>query len=68
MLDVAGACIRRLTELGDYRYNYSADETLVMALDTWVTPAEMLGRLDALDAPYGDVYARIGSASDDGRR
>ena len=67
MLDVAGACIRRLTELGDYRYNYSADETLVMALDTWVTPAEMLGRLEALDARYGDVYARIASVDDNSR-
>jgi FkbM family methyltransferase len=63
MLDVAGACIRRLTELGDYRFNYSADETLVLALDTWVKPAEMLGRLEGLDAPYGDVYARISPAS-----
>lgn len=67
MLDVAGACIRRLTELGDYRYNYSADESLVMALDMWVTAAEMLGRLDALDAPYGDVYARISAVDNDSR-
>jgi FkbM family methyltransferase len=62
MLDVAGACIRRLMELGDYRFNHSAGETLVLAFDTWVGPAEMLRRLDALEAPYGDVYARIGPA------
>ena len=63
MLDVAGACIRRLTELGDYEFNYSAGETLVLALDCWATPAEMLDRLDALDAPYGDVYARVDAAA-----
>jgi FkbM family methyltransferase len=59
MLDVAGACIRRLTELGDYRFNYSADETLVLAFDTWVGAGEMQGHLDGLASPYGDIYARI---------
>jgi FkbM family methyltransferase len=62
MLDVAAACVGRLSELGDYRYNHSYGETMIWAHDSWVGPAEMLRRLDSLDAPYGDVYARLSSS------
>lgn len=57
-LDEAEACIRRLGELGAYRYNYTEGEVFRLHLEEWVGSGEMLGRLADLGglASYGDLY------------
>jgi len=61
---VALECIDRLTELGDYRYNWSRGESHRLLEPEWLSPPAMHARLAALaaDAGSGDVYARLESA------
>jgi FkbM family methyltransferase len=60
-LDVAAACVRRLRQLGPYRFNAVLGERRRFVLDTWVGPEAMESWLSAGagGAPSGDVYARI---------
>jgi FkbM family methyltransferase len=60
-LGVAGDCVRRLRDIGRYRFNVIRGEERTFALDHWVDPAEMLEWLEsgAGDAASGDVYARL---------
>lgn len=53
------ACIDRIAELGDYRFNRSTGETHVLELDEWTDARAMRAWLAALtpDEPSGDVYA-----------
>lgn len=57
--DVAGACIARLQQLGNYRYNVALGESQCLAFDQPVEGADMLAFIAALahDANSGDVYA-----------
>jgi FkbM family methyltransferase len=57
--DRAVACVRRLTELGDYRFSYSPLETLRWANDGWLDADGIVAALHSLppSAPPGDVYA-----------
>ncbi|MFW6388196.1 MAG: FkbM family methyltransferase [bacterium] len=52
-------CVRRLRELGDYRYNYSFSERMHLEHDTWLSPDELLDMLGALPetGSSGDAYA-----------
>jgi FkbM family methyltransferase len=59
--DRAFACLDRLAELGDYRYNWSVGESHRFAAPGWLEPAAMRERLARMrgDAGSGDVYARL---------
>ena len=76
--DQAVACIDRLAQLGDYRYNWSSGETSRFGSMEWMTPQaarDWVARLQADDGS-GDLYARANappapsaaSASGIGRR
>ena len=57
----AVACLDRLQELGDYRYNWSIAESLRMESQRWLSAADMRARLRAYTGRRsGDVYARLG--------
>lgn len=60
-LDVAEACVRRLVELGPYRFNIVAGEERRFRFDGWRPGPEILGWLQggADDLASGDVYARL---------
>lgn len=55
------ACIQRLGQLGDYRYNWSAGEEQRLASARWLTPGEMVERLTGMgvNEKSGDLYAKI---------
>jgi FkbM family methyltransferase len=59
-IDVAIHCIDRLEELGSYEYNYAVGETMKLAVERWLAPAEISSLLAAMPklGPSGDVYAR----------
>ncbi|MDB5411631.1 MAG: hypothetical protein JWL84_6543 [Rhodospirillales bacterium] len=60
-LDIAIAAVRRLAELGPYRFNYSPGETMRLALPKWCDEAALVAQLRALPVEHGsgDVYARL---------
>lgn len=60
-LDLAEACVFRLTSLGRYRFNWSAGETFRLASDRWLTDRELLLALRTSFAARrsGDVYAQL---------
>ena len=53
--------IARLQELGDYRFNYFADEVPRYALDEWLEGQDMAAILKSLDreARAGEIIARL---------
>ncbi len=59
--DLAVACIDRLAELGDYRYNWSTGETSRFGSNHWLPPQKARDWLASLapDAGSGDLYARL---------
>jgi FkbM family methyltransferase len=58
-LDEVAACAARLSALGEYRFNRSAGESYRLVEDRWLTGAELVERLRALDLrESGDIYAR----------
>jgi len=59
-LDVVAACVRRLADLGRYRFNVVLGEKRDFLLESWIGPQEMLAWLEAgaAGASSGDVYAR----------
>ncbi len=69
-LDVADACVARLAELGDYRYNAIAGEGRRFLWPQWRSPPatrEWLSRgANALSS--GDLYARLDDGQDIARR
>ncbi len=54
-------CVKRLTALGNYEFNYAVEETMTFELSSWVSAREMCGTLDQLQSRKisGDVYARL---------
>ncbi len=60
-LGVATACVRRLTELGAYRFNAVAGEGRRFEFTAWKGAADMLAWLEAGAGGFssGDVYARL---------
>jgi hypothetical protein len=62
--DLSLAALDRVEHLGDYRYNYSAVETMRFASDRWL---DAVGLVEVLDRARplgrsGDVYARLARA------
>jgi FkbM family methyltransferase len=57
---IAQACVLRLADLGDYRFNWSVGERHQWQLPRWVAPTDLLRALAAMppDGPSGDVFAR----------
>jgi FkbM family methyltransferase len=71
-LDAAAACVRRLAELADYRFNVVLGERRDFELERWTDADGMLAWLagGAAGASSGDVYARVAdlpSGQDDPR-
>lgn len=60
-LDVARACVARLSELGPYRYNAVAGEHRAFLFERWEDPMAIDGWLErgADGLASGDVYARL---------
>jgi FkbM family methyltransferase len=61
-LEATDACVARLGELGRYAFNYSLNESLVLASERWTSAAELLDALSAFSGDsvtFGDVYARL---------
>lgn len=58
-LDVAKACVERLSELGEYQFNVSYGEQRRLAFSQWVTNSGILQWLERADYPAGsgDIYA-----------
>ncbi len=54
-------CIHYLDKLGHVRFNYSIGESMVMALQEWVSSSEMIAALEgwcvADSRQFGDLYA-----------
>src|SRR5712692_8470931 len=63
-LDEVQACVRRLTALGPYRFNWSPGESYRLASGPWLNEPELLASLRTPGAQRqsGDVYARLGDA------
>jgi FkbM family methyltransferase len=59
----AYACFDRLTELGEYRYNYNLNETMNLELESWVPNDRMRSILRTMErGAFADVYAKLLSA------
>ena len=54
------ACIDRLSQLGDYEYNWSVGEGQKLDENVWLSPAAMRSLLEKMkiDDPSGDFYAK----------
>ncbi len=61
VLSPVHSSIERLDSIASYEFNYSAGETMVMALAQWVSPQKINRILSALpdDQLVGDIYARL---------
>lgn len=55
------ACVAHLEKLGNYKYNWSQGESQLLIEMAWLTPDEMICRLEEMeiDEPSGDIYARL---------
>ena len=62
--DVAIACVDRLAELGEYRYNVSQGESHRLALREWVDGTDIKKLIAELPARSGsgDIYAQLGGS------
>lgn len=58
------ACLRRLSALGTYEFQFSRAETMKFELTGWVTADQLWEWLKTLTAPpWGDLYARRTNSS-----
>jgi FkbM family methyltransferase len=57
---IALACIERLSDLGDYRYNWTQGEEHSWQSPTWVTASDLRTTLEAMpmDGASGDIFAK----------
>jgi FkbM family methyltransferase len=60
-LEEVQVCLRRLTALGPYRFNWAIGESSELASDRWLDAAELIDtlRTPAAQRRPGDVYARL---------
>jgi FkbM family methyltransferase len=63
-LDLVATCTRRLQELGDYRFTWSAGESFRLATPVCLTGPELIARLaePAAQRRSGDVYAVLNAS------
>ncbi len=61
MIETAVSCIARLSELGNYEYNWRVSEFPRLRSHTWLESSEMISRLRNMSSEddSGDVYARL---------
>lgn len=61
MIETAIGCIDRLSELGNYEYNWRVSEWPRLRSSVWIDSSEMISRLRGMspDDDSGDVYARL---------
>lgn len=59
--ETAVKCVERLSELGDYEYNWRVTEFPRLRSPAWLLPQDMIARLQSMprDGNSGDVYARL---------
>jgi FkbM family methyltransferase len=63
-LEATERCLDRLQELGDYQFNFGLLENPTLALPEWVDREALREGFARVDAnTFGDVYARLASAS-----
>jgi FkbM family methyltransferase len=60
-LEQVQACVRRLTTLGPYCFNWSPGETYRLAASSWLNERDLLAslRMPGAQRQSGDVYARL---------
>jgi len=60
-LDHVDACLARLAELGEYRFNWSLGESYRLAAETWMNAPDLLAalRTPLAQSRPGDVYADL---------
>jgi hypothetical protein len=60
-LEIAVACVRRLTELGPYEFNVIRGEQRRFVSPEWMTAQAMISwlKIGAGGAASGDIYARL---------
>lgn len=61
VVETALKCIDRLSQLGDYEYNWRVSEFPRLRSPVWLSPRDMAAQLQRMprDANSGDVYARL---------
>lgn len=61
MIETALGCIDRLSQLGDYEYNWRVSEFPWLRSSVWLSPENMVTQLQRMsrDDNSGDVYARL---------
>lgn len=60
-MDLAVACIERLSQLGEYEYNWTVSEWPWLRARRWLHPRAMIAQLERLPRDHvgGDIYARL---------
>jgi FkbM family methyltransferase len=60
-IEAALACIDRLSQLGNYEYNWRVSEFPRLRSRDWLSPQDMIAHLQQMprDGNSGDVYARL---------
>jgi len=63
-IDIAVACIERLSQLGEYEYNRTVSEWPWLRERHWLTPRAMIAKLERLPRNHagGDIYTRLVSS------
>lgn len=61
VIETAVRCVERLSELGDYEYNWRMTEFPRLRSPAWLPPQDMIASLQRMprDGNSGDVYARM---------
>ena len=61
VIETAVGCIERLSQLGEYEYNWRVSEFPRLRSSAWLSPTEMAAQLESMssDDNSGDVYARL---------
>jgi FkbM family methyltransferase len=61
VIEMSLGCIERLSQLGDYEYNWRVSEFPRLRSSVWLRPQEMIAQLQHMppESNSGDVYARL---------
>jgi FkbM family methyltransferase len=61
VIATAVGCIERLSQLGEYEYNWRVSEFPRLRSSVWLNPTEMMAQLGSMSSEdnSGDVYARL---------